>query len=103
MKAFPTNLKKARQALSFTQEKAAAIIGVKTRAYQSYEEGRAEPRAGILLSILKVFAITNPDGFYSDPGFQWSSQGEAERTNNATMEYKSMRGPYQPRMNICGS
>jgi transcriptional regulator with XRE-family HTH domain len=103
MKAFAQNLRKARAAYGMTQEQVAAAIGVKTGAYQKYEEGRCEPNIDTLVLIGQVLEITNLPAFLSDPEFNWSNQGEITKPEVTILRMEPKRGPYNLRSAFVGS
>lgn len=64
---FAENLKKARALKGWTQQSAAARVGVKRTAYQAWEEGRACPTAYFLVPLAHVFGIADILAFLSKP------------------------------------
>lgn len=58
-KTFGKNLKRLRSHSEWSQEDAAAAIGIKRSTYASYEEHRAEPSQDILKKIADAFGVTN--------------------------------------------
>jgi transcriptional regulator with XRE-family HTH domain len=54
---FSENLKKARNLKGWSQEQAAAKIGIKRARLGSYEEGRADPPNKILTLIVETFGV----------------------------------------------
>lgn len=68
------NLRKTRKIFDITQTKAAECCGVKRATFQSWEEGRAQPSAEMLVNIATVFGIENLQAFISDPDFDYHNQ-----------------------------
>lgn len=71
---FSKNLKSARAAKGWNQEKAATAVGVKMCAYAAWEEARAFPRVSDLINIARVFRISDLVGFISNPKFALKQQ-----------------------------
>lgn len=71
---FPLNLVKMRRSLGWTQQKAADLIGIKCKTYQSYEEGRAVPSVLLLPTVATVMKITDIIAFVENPDFDPADQ-----------------------------
>lgn len=69
MKAFANNLKKVRIAKGLTQQKVADSVGVKLQLYQSWEEGRSQPRYEAQKGLIKEFGIKDWRIFCEFDGF----------------------------------
>ena len=71
---FSENLKQARGFKHWTQEKAAALIGVTRGAYAAWEEGRSFPGPCDLIKLADVFGIEDLRGFISNDKFNVKQQ-----------------------------
>lgn len=58
MEQLKLNIKAKRKALGLTQEDLAVRIGVTRSALGAYEEGRAEPRLSVLMSLADLFSCS---------------------------------------------
>jgi transcriptional regulator with XRE-family HTH domain len=67
MSILSDNLKKARRAMEWSQEKAALQLGIKRSRLASYEEDRAEPSLQLLPILVEKYCILDWKGFLSNP------------------------------------
>ena len=57
MTCINVNLKNLRRREGWTQEELAAKLGIKRSLIGAYEEGRAEPKAELLMKIANLFSV----------------------------------------------
>lgn len=74
--AYAVNLRKARKALGWNREKAAALLGIPPSTFGSYEEGRAKPGIDLLPKFAHVLRISNILSFLENPAFNYHDQGK---------------------------
>ena len=74
MSVISDNLKKARKALGWSQEQAAAQLGIKRSNLASYEEGRAFPSITLLPALVVAYGILDWQRFIEDPAFDLHNQ-----------------------------
>jgi transcriptional regulator with XRE-family HTH domain len=68
------NLIKARKNMGWSQQKASDLLNVTLKAYQSWEEGRANPDINILPLLCSTFQITNLLAFIGNLNFDILNQ-----------------------------
>ena len=66
MNYFKNNLRVLRFAKNQTQKQVAAMLDVKERTYQAYEEGRAQPNNQLLITIANLQGVTIHDLVLND-------------------------------------
>jgi len=71
---FATNLQKCRQALGWSQTKAAVMLGIKRATYAAYEERRSLPPVTFLPHLARTMGITFMAGFLENPDFSYEEQ-----------------------------
>jgi transcriptional regulator with XRE-family HTH domain len=69
-----SNLKKARTALGWSQEKAAQLFRIKRSTLASYEEGRALPSLTFYPKLVTVYSIHDWLGFITNKDFDYADQ-----------------------------
>lgn len=74
MSIISDNLKKVRKTLGWSQEQAAAQLGIKRSNLASYEEGRAFPSITLLPALVVAYGILDWQRFISDPTFDLHNQ-----------------------------
>jgi len=88
------NLIKARNALRWTQKKAADMLGVQQKAYAAWEEGRANPDLKLLPLIAYNFKVYNLLAFLENTEFDPANQDEGWTIELATpLEEKYREAP----------
>lgn len=74
MSIISDNLKKVRKAKGWSQDVAAAQLGIKRSNLASYEEGRALPSITLLPTLVLVYGILDWQRFINDPTFELHNQ-----------------------------
>lgn len=87
---FSKNLKQAREGKGWKQEGTAKAIGVTRQAYGAWEEGRSFPTEGDLITVAKIFGISDLIGFISNDKFDIHQQIQQAPKQNPKVNAASM-------------